>query len=126
MLGLGCKKGFEVQLMFKWLRGKINKKINHEMNGCVIQNLNFVSHIREEQYLFKREIDLDILNIVSVVEEKTKQIQLQKKDGDNFNPIENDTLLEMNKYCRNIWTNYFKCNALRFDKEFSTEKLKSL
>ena len=79
MLGLGCKKGFEVQLMFKWLRGKINKKINHEMNGCVIQNLNFVSHIREEQYLFKREIDLDILNIVSVVEEKTKQIQLQKK-----------------------------------------------
>ena len=86
--------------MFKWLRGKINKKINHEMNGCIIQNLNFVSFIREEQYLIKREIDLDILNIVSVVEEKTKQIQLQKQDGDNFNPIENDTLLEMNKYCR--------------------------
>ena len=78
MLGLGCKKGFEVQLMFKWLRGKINKKINHEMNGCIIQNLNFVTMIREEQYLIKREIDLDILNIVSVVEEKTKHIIFKK------------------------------------------------
>ena len=42
--------------MFKWLRGKINKKINHEMNGCIIQNLNFVTMIREEQYLIKYKV----------------------------------------------------------------------
>ena len=53
----------------------------------------------------------------------TEQIDKSKKAGEDFTPKENDALLKMNKYCRDVWTGYFKQSAWDFDKEFSSEEL---
>ena len=110
--------------MFKWLKKKVSKKISTEMGGCIIQNLNFVYMVEAKKFALKQEVDPDILNKIWEIKEKTEQIQNIKKPGDSFSPEENDILLEMNKYCRNIWTNYFNGSAFKFDKEFPTEELK--
>ena len=110
--------------MFKWLKGKVNKKIATEMNGCITQNLNFVYMVEAKKFALKQDVDPEIFNKILEIKEKTEQIHNIKKPGDALSPEENDILLELNKYCRNIWTNYFKGNAFKFDKEFPTEESK--
>ena len=48
--------------MFKWIKNRISKRINKEMDGCIIQNLNFVNMVETEEFVFNRNIDHDILN----------------------------------------------------------------
>ena len=110
--------------MFGWLKGKINKKINSEMQGCIIQNLNFVHMVEKAQYVFGEDIDPSILNKIYEIKDRSIQIRDSKNPEDNFSPEENDILLELNKYCRNLWTNYFRGSAMKFDSEFSTKELK--
>jgi|TARA_B000000475_G_C15974343_1_gene438377 hypothetical protein len=111
--------------MFNWIKSKISKKINSEMDGCILQNLNFVNMVEEEQYIFKRNIDQTIMNRIYEVKEQTKKYDKIKKAGDNFSPEETDDLLKMNMHCRNIWKNYFNKNAVEFDKVFSSDDLDS-
>ena len=109
--------------MFKWIKNRISKRINKEMDGCIIQNLNFVNMVETEEFVFNRNIDHDILNRIYEIKEKTIEYDKTKLPGNNFKPNETDELLEMNMHCRNIWTNYFKKNAFDFDKVFSSDDL---
>ena len=93
------------------------------MNGCIVQNLNFVNMIEVEEYVFKRNIDNHILERIYEIKEKTGNYKKTKKIDSNFTPNETDDLLEMNMHCRNIWKNYFNKKPLEFDKEFSSDKI---
>ena len=93
------------------------------MSGCIIQNLNFTLMVQAKKFVFKEEVDPEIWNKIMEIHEITENIKKSKIKDHYFTPEENDTLLELNKYCRNIWTNYFKRGAFEFDKEFSTKKL---
>lgn len=110
--------------MFNWIKNKINKKMSKEMHGCIIQNLNFVTMVETVQYVFGKDIEPTILQKVYEIKDLSEKIRDSKSPEDTFTPEENDILLELNKYCRNIWTNYFKKGAFEFDKEFSSEELK--
>ncbi len=111
--------------MFKWIKSKISKRINSEMDGCIIQNLNFINMVEMEQYVFKRNIEQNIMNRIYEIKEQTEKYDKIKKAGDNFTSKETDDLVEMNMHCRNIWTNYFNKKAFEFDKEFSSDELDS-
>ncbi len=111
--------------MFNWIKSKISKKINSEMDGCILQNLNFVNMVEKEQYIFKKNIDQTIMNRIYEIKEQTEKYDKIKKAGDNFTPKETDDLLEMNMHCRNIWKTYFNKTAFEFDKIFSSDDLDS-
>ena len=111
--------------MFKWIKSKISKRVNSEMDGCIVQNLNFINMVEMEQYVFKRNIEQSIMNRIYEIKEQTEKYDKIKKAGDNFTPKETVDLLEMNMHCRNIWTNYFNKKAFEFDKEFSSDELDS-
>tara|TARA_B000000532_G_C18539315_1_gene264943 strand:+ start:53 stop:394 length:342 start_codon:yes stop_codon:yes gene_type:complete len=111
--------------MFKWLKGKISKRINSEMDGCIIQNLNFVYSMEVSQYVFKRNFEQSIMNRIYEIKEQTEKYDKIKKAGDDFTPKETDDLLEMNMHCRNIWKNYLNKKASEFDKVFSSDELDS-
>jgi len=107
----------------KWLKSKISRKINSEMDACIIQNINFANMVEEEKYVFNRDIDQNILQRIYEIKQKTEFYDKTKKPGSNFTPVESDDLLEMNTHCRNIWTNFFKKKAFDFDKVFSSEEI---
>ena len=109
--------------MFKWIKKKISQNINSEMDGCIIQNYNFIHMVQAKRFALHEDVDDDIFDNLLKILYSTEQIDKSKKPGDNFTPKENDILLEANKYCRNVWTNYFKQSAFSFDKEFPTNKL---
>ncbi len=93
------------------------------MDGCIVQNLNFVKMVEEEQYVFKSNIDQEIMRQIYKIKEKTEIYDKIKKVGENFTSKETDNLLEMNMQCRNIWTNYFHKKSLEFDKQFSSDEI---
>ena len=111
--------------MFSWIKSKISKKVNSEMDDCIVQNLNFVNMVEEEQYIFKRNIEQTIMDKIYEIKEQTEKYDKIKKVGDNFTSEETDDLLEMNMHCRNIWKNYFNKKAFEFDKVFSSDDLDS-
>lgn len=109
--------------MFDWIKNKYNKKITTEMDSCIVQNLNFVNMVEEEQYVFNKNINNDILQKIKEIKKTTEFFDKNKNPGSNFTPKETNTLLELNSYCRNIWVNYFKKKPLDFDKVFSSDEL---
>ena len=109
--------------MFEWIKKKISRKINSEMDGCIIQNYNFIHMVQAKRFALHEDIDDEIFDSLSKVLYSTEQIDKSKKAGEDFTPKENDALLKMNKYCRDVWTGYFKQSAWDFDKEFSSEEL---
>ena len=109
--------------IIKWFKSKISRKINSEMDACIIQNINFANMVEEEKYVFNRNIDQDILQRVYEIKQKTEFYDKIKKPGSNFTHLESDDLLEMNMHCRNIWTNFFNKKAFDFDKVFSSEEI---
>ena len=111
--------------MFTWIKNKISKKINSEMDRCIVQNLNFVNMIEKEEYIFKKNIDQSIMKRIYEIKEQTEKYDKVKQAGDNFTTKRSDDLLEMNMHCRNIWKNYFNKKPLEFDKVFSSDDLDS-
>jgi len=111
--------------MFKWIKDKILKRTNSEMDGCIVQNLNFVNMVEEEQYVFKRNIDQNIMDQIYKIKDQTEKYDKIKNIDNNFTAKEIDDLLNMNMHCRNIWTNYFNKKTSDFDKVFSSNNLDS-
>ena len=109
--------------MFDWIKGKLSKKINIEIDNCIIQNLNFVNMIEEEKFIFNRDIEQNILKKMTEIKKKTERYDQTKKPGNNFSQAETNELMEMNMYCRQVWKNFFKKKALDFDKVFSSNEL---
>ena len=109
--------------MFKWIKDKILKNTNSEMDGCIVQNLNFVNMVEDEQYFFKRNIDQNIMDQIYKIKDQTAKYDKIKNIDNNFNAKETDDLLNMNMHCRNIWANYFNKKPFDFDKVFSSNDL---
>ena len=70
--------------MFKWIKSKISKRINSEMDGCIIQNLNFINMVEMEQYVFKRNNEQSIMNRIYEIKEQTEKYDKIKKAGDRI------------------------------------------
>ena len=63
------------------------------------------------------------MNIVDQTNSMIQENSLFDKEFLNYiKTAENEALLKINKYCRDVWTNYFKQSAMNFDKEFSSEE----
>ena len=47
--------------MFEWIK-KINRKINSEMDGCIIQNYNFIHMVQAKRFALHEDIDDEIFD----------------------------------------------------------------
>ena len=89
----------------KFIKSKISKRINSEMDGCIIQNLNFINMVEMEQYVFKRNIEQSIMNRIYEIKEQTEKYDKIKKAGDNFTPKETDDLFRTRQPINLMLTN---------------------
>jgi hypothetical protein len=100
--------------MLGWLRKKINKKIENEMGGCILQNLKFVEFYNNQDKL-NPSLDLFIEEI-----ERVSKFMKNKLDlGEFLTSEDNSKLLDVNMNCRRIWANEFGGSDFKFDKQFS-------
>ena len=70
--------------MLKRIKDKILKRTNSEMDGCIVQNLNFVNMVEEEQYVFKRNIDQNIMDQIYKIKDQTEKYDKIKNINNNF------------------------------------------
>ena len=100
--------------LFKWLKDKMNKSMNSEMKGCILQNLRFVEYVNNQDKL-NSSIDQYI--------EEINDVSINMKDkidsGETLTSDDNSKLLDVNMNCRRIWANEFGGGNFQFDKEFS-------
>ena len=108
--------------MFKWLKDKVNKRMNNEMHNCITQNLNFVYMVEARKYALKDDINEEVMSHVYMIKDQSENIQNSKTEGDDFTNDESDILLKLNMDCRKLWANYFGGSDMKFDKEFPKDK----
>ena len=60
--------------MFKWLKDKVNKKMNNEMHNCIIQNLNFVYMVEARKYALKDNINEEVMSHVYMIKDQSENI----------------------------------------------------
>jgi len=102
--------------MFGWLREKINKKMENEMRGCILQNFRFV-----EFYNSKDKLNPSLNSFVEEVDHVSRYMKNKLDSGVSLSSEDNSKLLDVNMNCRRIWANEFGGSDLKFDKEFPTK-----
>ena len=101
--------------MFKWLKDKVNKKMNNEMHNCITQNLNFVYMVEARKYALKDNINEEVMSHIYMIKDQSENIQNSKTEGDDFTNDESDILLKLNMDCRKLWANYFGGSESNYD-----------
>ncbi len=67
--------------MFKWLKDKVNKKMNNEMHNCITQNLNFVYMVEARKYALKDNINEEVMSHIYMIKDQSENIQNSKTEG---------------------------------------------
>ena len=60
--------------MFKWLKDKVNKRMNKEMRNCITQNLNFVYMVEARKYALKDDINEEVMSHVYMIKDQSENI----------------------------------------------------
>ena len=64
--------------MFKWLKDKVNKRMNKEMRNCITQNLNFVYMVEARKYALKDDINEEVMSHVYMIKDQSENIKKSK------------------------------------------------
>ena len=83
--------------MFEWIKKKISRKINSEMDGCIIQNYNFIHMVQAKRFALHEDIDDEIFDSLS---KNVTGISMPFIDQKKPGPISNDIVNNfLNNFC---------------------------